>query len=449
MLEKFLSFILEHHLFSKNNKILLAISGGVDSIAMCKLFQLLKANEKFKTVEWAIAHCNFQLRGKDAEQDEKFVMQLAENYKVKFYSKKFETDEFSEDKKISIQMAARELRYEWLEKIRKNNNYDFIASAHHRNDTIETVLLNIIRGTGIKGLHGILPQQDKIIRPLLFTNRNEIIDFVHYNQLIYREDNSNLTNKYQRNKIRNQIIPLLKEINPELENTMIENTVRWKDAEQIYMNAIKIYEKEFLQKKNNEIFISILKLKKYQPLKTLLFEIISGFNFNIQQVEQIIKTFDKDPGKIFLSSSHRLLKDRNFLILSPIGNKTLDYFFIEKDEKNIELEDFQLKIKIIENKNFTITKSSNFACLDYEKLKFPLKIRGWNKGDYFYPLGMKKKKKKLSDFFVDQKISITEKEKIRVLFSEERVAWIAGYRIDDRFKITPNTKKIFILEKIS
>lgn len=414
------------------------MSGGIDSVAMVHLFSEGKFN-------FGIAHCNFKLRGNESDEDEKFVKKLSEKFYVPFFSATFDTGKYAEEKKISIQMAARELRYEWFEKVRKENGFDFIVTAHHLNDSIETVLMNIIRGTGINGLHGILPKQDKIIRPLLFAKRSEIEKFVSANNIEFRTDVSNESDKYVRNKIRNQIILLFKEINPSFEETMLENMERMKSVEKVYQQGVTSLRKKLLEFRGKEIFIPIRKLQKIFPSEFLVYEMLKEFNFNFHQVQQIVQSFESEPGKVFLSDTHRLLKDRNFLIISPMETDEITYSLIEENQKEVVLADLKLKIKVVENKNFQIPDKPEIACLDFEQLEFPLKIRRWSKGDYFYPLGMKKKKK-LSDFFIDRKLPLAEKEKVWVLFSGEKVVWVVNHRIDERFKITDKTKKIYTLE---
>jgi len=466
MLNTFIDFIHKKHLLQKNDKVLLAVSGGIDSVVMCELFHQA-------ALQFGIAHCNLKLRGKESDEDEGFVKQLAGKYvatattrKVEYYSEEFETQKYAKKEQISLQMAARHLRYEWLEKIRKNNGYLFIATAHHQNDSIETLLFNLIKGTGIAGLHGIQPKVGKLIRPLLFATKQEIEGFAKKNLLSFRQDSSNQSDKYVRNKIRNKVIPVLKEINPSLEDTFTDNIERFKDIELIYDQAIVAYKKQLYEYKvtdrrlpahrrlpDDEIFIPIRKLLKLSPVKTILYELLKDFHFNIEQVEQMISVFEKESGKIFLSSSHRLIKDRNFLIITPVKSQQPGICFIEEGQKSINVNGVRYKIKTVDNKKFKIptsnkvaTATTRIACLDYEKLSFPLQLRKWRKGDYFYPLGMRKKKK-LSNFFIDNKLSINEKEKCRVLLSGKKIVWILNQRIDERFKITGKTKKIYVIER--
>jgi len=426
MLNSFVAFTSQQKLFSEKHNILLAVSGGIDSVVMCELFHQSK-------IKFGIAHCNFQLRAKESDGDSAFVKKLGDKYKVDFFSKKFETNKFSERSGISIQMAARDLRYNWLEETRGKNGFDCIAVAHHKDDSIETFFINLLRGTGIAGLHGILPKQGNIVRPLLFATRQEIESFYKRNKLKHREDSSNQSDKYLRNKIRHRIIPELKKINPNIEEIISKDIERIKDVEQIYLETINAKKNEILKKENGRTLISVNKLKQLNSLKTYLFEFLREFNFSSPVIEDIIESFKKQSGKKFYSSTHQLVKDRENLIISERNEniKKLNLSFSVKDK----------------NKNFKFPVNKNIACLDHDLLQLPLKKRIWKRGDSFHPLGMKGKKK-LSDFLVDNKISITDKEKVQVLLSGNQIVWVIGMRIDDRFKVTEKTKKIHICELI-
>lgn len=439
MLNRFKKFIAEKNLFLSENRILLAVSGGIDSVVMCELFHL--SNFKF-----AIAHCNFQMRGKDSDSDEKFVKELAEKYKVKCFSKKFNTKKYAAEKKISVQMAARELRYEWFEKIRNENRLDYISIATQKNDEIETALLNFTRGTGISGLHGIFPKRGNIIRPLLFATRKEILEFAAEKKLRWREDKSNLSEHYLRNKIRHKIIPVLKEINPNLEQSFSETIEKIREAEEVFHQQIEDKKKEIFK---NEHCIEIHKLLQLSPLKTYLFEFLKPYNFNETVVEKIISSLKKQSGKKFFSETHFIIKDRKYLLINAdrVSNTVnIGEEIIYENTKRIN-SPLRLKFQIADKKDFKLIKDEKFAFLDYEKLKFPLVLRQWKSGDWFIPFGMKGKKK-ISDFLIDEKISLAEKEKIFVLVSFGKIIWVAGKRIDENFKVTEKTKKIFIAEKL-
>ena len=434
MLNEFIKYCKKEKLFSEDDKILLAVSGGIDSVVMAELFFLAE-------YDFGIAHCNFKLRGKDSDKDEKFVKNLATKFKVPFFIKRFDTYKYSDENKISIQMAARELRYYWFTELLEKEDYKYTATAHHRDDSIETFFINLIRGTGISGLHGILPKQGNLIRPLLFAGRDEIEVFKKENKIKFREDKSNLSDKYLRNKIRHKLIPVIKEIEPEIEKVMQKNISRFSETENIYFKEIEKREKKIVKKETGKIIISIDELRKLKSLKTYLYEFLLPFNFTFSDVENITISLEGISGKQFYSPTHRLLKDRNNLIIAPLSENEIQEFFIEKTDKGI-LSPLRLKIKI--EKNIELSSDKNIACLDYSKLEFPLILRKWKRGDVFVPFGMTGKKK-LSDFFIDQKLSIIQKEQIWLLCSGENIVWIVGHRIDNRYRITKNTKQVFKL----
>lgn len=443
----FLSYIKNQKLFIPSDKILLTVSGGIDSVVMCELFH--KAKLKF-----AIAHCNFQLRAKESDADELFVKQLAKTYNVEFFCKRFNTSSHADKQKSSIQMAARELRYEWFEDIRKKEKCQYITTAHHLDDSIETFFINLIRGTGIAGLHGILPKQGKIIRPLLFTNKKEIESFAKKNKLHYREDSSNASDKYVRNKLRHHVIPVFKELNPDFETSVNETIQRLKEVELIYKNEIENKRATIVKEEKSSITISIKHLKKLQPLSAYLYNFLKPYNFNASAVEAIIAGLDGESGKQFFSDTHRLIKDRELLIIesrkSEVGNRKLKNlkFKIKTGIKELIINEFKLRFKILQKTTNYELRTSNFiANLDFDKLRFPLEIRKWEKGDAFYPLGMKGKKK-LSDFFIDKKLSVNQKENTWLLTSKGKIVWVIGLRIDDRFKITDKTRKIYFAELV-
>ncbi len=438
LLEKFKDYIGQHRLFQRGDKVLLAVSGGRDSVVLCDLFHAAG-------FPFGIAHCNFQLRADESERDEAFVRKMASEYKAAFHVVKFDTSQYASQHKLSIQVAARELRYNWFEQVRGENGYAFIATAHHLNDSIETLLMNFFKGTGIGGLHGILPKQGRLIRPLLFAKREAIADYLQQRSLSFVEDSSNLSDKYTRNSIRLHIIPEIKKNFPELENNLADNIARFKEIEQLYRQGLEIHLEGLTEKRGEEIFISILKLQKSVPLNTVAYELFKPFNFNFLQAQQIIGMLGSESGRIIVSATHRLVKDRKWLIISPLqAVNDITYTLIEAGDRQVKAENIILKIQRIERAAFKLDSSGNAACLDLKKLSFPLVLRKWKQGDYFYPLGMKKKKK-LSRFFIDQKLSLPEKEKIWVVESDKRIAWVAGMRIDERFKITDHTENILKL----
>lgn len=450
MLNLLNSYITKEKLFSKTDRILLTVSGGLDSIVLCELFH--KAGFKF-----GIAHCNFQLRGDESDGDESFVEELAEKYNVRFHSASFDTSTFAKKNKVSIQVAARQLRYQWFDEIREQFDYKYIATAHHQNDSIETFFINLIRGTGIAGLHGILPKQNKIIRPLLFSTREQIEVFAKKGKLKHREDSSNASDKYVRNKIRHQLIPLLKELNANIERTISEDIQRLSDTEKIYKKEIDSKRSKIIKEEKGSIRISIKELKKLEPLETYLFEFLYPLGFNSATVNEIIASLNNQSGKKFISATYRLIKDRDFLIIEPYqvsgikyqvsGQKKEAKYSIKKSQKKITVENFEILCSSVNAKNHKLKVSDNIANIDFNKLHFPLEIRKWEKGDVFYPLGMKGKKK-LSDFFIDKKLSIPQKENTWLLTSNNQIVWVIGLRMDERFKITDKTSKIYSIQQV-
>lgn len=447
LLQEFLKNIQEHHLFQKNDYLLLAVSGGVDSVVLCEL--CFRAGFHFQ-----MAHCNFQLRGEESERDEKFVAQLAEKYRTKVFIKKFDTEKYAEENSVSIQVAARELRYDWFEQLMSDNRSltTHLLTAHHANDNIETLLMNFFKGTGIKGLQGILPKQGKIIRPLLFAKREEIELFARENNLQFVEDSSNNSDKYTRNYFRHQLIPSVEKVFPKAEENLMNNIERFGEIEILYQQSVQLHKKKLLEYKGNEIHIPVLKLSKTKPLKTILYEIIKDFGFTAHQTPEVLYLINSESGKYISSSTHRILKNRAWLIIAPLNTVESNHILIQENDTRIGFENGILKLKKYENRNEKLVDSMQVAMLDLKNIAFPLLLRKWKQGDYFYPLGMQSLpagrpgKKKLSKFFIDRKIPLTEKEKIWVIESNKKIIWVIGQRIDDRFKITEKTKGILEIQ---
>jgi tRNA(Ile)-lysidine synthase len=436
--DRFLNFIPQQNLFSRKDKLLLAVSGGIDSVVLCELCHQTD-------FDFAIAHCNFQLRGDESNRDENFVKQLAQKYNKEIFIKKIETEKYAAENKVSIQVAARDLRYEWFHEIvNAESTVHYILTAHHLDDNIETVLMNFFKGTGIAGLHGILPKQGKIIRPLLFASKEELKKFAVDNNLQWVEDSSNKSDKYARNYFRHQVIPLVEEIYPGAIHNLSANIERFREAETLYYQSISLHKKKLLQQKGNEIHIPLLKLKKSEPLRTIIYEIIKDYHFSPNQIEEIINLLDSESGKYIQSSSHRIIKNRNWLIISPNNLKEAENILID-EIGSWQLEFAKLHLDIRSSENYKLQITNTIAQLDADKVKFPLLLRKWKQGDYFYPLGMKKKKK-VARFLIDNKLSQTDKEKIRVIEMNKKIIWIAGMRIDDRFKITPQTKNVLLIQ---
>ncbi len=438
MLRNFKKFIAKEKLFEVNDKVLLAVSGGMDSVVMSYLFDAVGLN-------FGIAHCNFKLRGKASNDDESFVKQLAKQYNVPFHSTKFETEKIAGEQKKSIQVVSRKLRYEWFEKISKSHNYQFIATAHHQNDSIETVLYNFTKGCGIRGLHGIRSKQRNIIRPLLFTTRKEIEQFAKIEKIVYREDNSNTSDKYMRNRIRQQVIPVLQSINPSFEKSAIETIGRINETEAVFDWALDQLREKAIEVREDLIYINFNELPE-EGKATVLFEFLKPFGFNSDQCKQILFDHHPQSGSIYFSESHRATVDRSVLVINKIETELAIDYYIEKDESLFYTQHKSFNFNVLSDIPSTFTESKNVAFFDYDKLVFPLKLRRWEPGDIFHPLGMKGKKQKLQDFFTHQKLSIPEKEKIWIMESDSKICWIVGFRIDERFKITKQTKKCYKVE---
>ncbi|NVO03684.1 MAG: tRNA lysidine(34) synthetase TilS [Bacteroidetes bacterium] len=446
MLERFQQYIHSKDLFAKDEHVLLAVSGGIDSMVMVDLFK--KSGYNF-----AIAHCNFKLRGEESDQDEILVRQIAENHGVEIFVKHFETGLFAEKEKVSIQMAARELRYKWFRELLGEENFDYIALAQHKDDAIETFFINLTRGTSISGLHGILPKKNNVIRPLLFTSKKEISDFAKANNVKFREDQSNSSEKYVRNKIRHSILPIFKEINPSFLETMTENIEKIQFVEKVYFQYIQEQKQKLLIHDGEKYSILIHDLIRNINSSSFLFELLKDFNFNQSVVNDIFNSLDSQSGKSFYSSTHLLIKDREKLLISKIEfeNETdlkIEKIYIERDCSKIEIGRNCFKFEMVENNSdFIIDKISSKAFLDFDKLVFPLIIRKWQKGDSFFPFGMTQMKK-LSDFFIDNKVSLKEKDEILILCSGENIVWVSSFRIDNRYRITNSTKKIYCIDLV-
>ena len=437
MLDRFVEFVKGKELFAPQQKVLLAISGGIDSMVLLHLFE--KTGFKY-----GIVHCNFQLRGEESDGDEKFVKQQVLVHGVQSFFQQFETEEYARLNGISIEMAARELRYEYFEKIRSENDYDYIATAHHQDDLIETFFLNLSRKTGIKGLTGIKEKAGRIIRPLLYAGRRDIEKYASKNFIDFREDSTNKEVVYQRNFLRNKILPLFSELNPSFGKNILASIENLKEVENVYDFFISAETEKVISQSGEGLNFNIDALKNLEFPMLVLLETLKEYNFNPSVIEEIFNSLESESGKQFFSKTHRLVKDRGRLFVIPVSIDENQIFYIEKDD--IELfAPLALTIEKHSGEGFKISKEPNVACLDFDKLEFPLLVRKWKQGDYFQSLGMTGFKK-LSDFFIDEKIPVHEKENIWLLCSGKKIVWIMGHRIDNRFKITPNTKSVFQIE---
>lgn len=437
MFDEFQNYIQKNNLFNRKDRLLLAVSGGIDSMVMTHLFLKLRTNS-------GIAHCNFCLRDVESDLDEELVKNYAGENRIPFYQIRFNTKEHSVTKGISIQMAARELRYDWFEKIRKENDYDFIAVAHNLNDNIETLLINLTRGTGLTGLTGMKPVSNKIVRPLLFASRKKIEEYCSYYQIPFREDKTNAETKYTRNKIRHLVIPVLKEINPSVEETLNETAGRLAEIDEFVSGYIDGIRTRISVVKEKTTVFNIEKLLNLKAGKAVIFELFVPFGVTGAKSGDLSRLITGKTGKQVFTSSHRIVRNRNELIVSPLENDPQEYHEINIIEDFLKVPGI-LSAEILDGTtNYKIPDNQNIACLDLDKISFPVVIRHWEKGDYFFPLGMNHKKK-LSDYFVDRKLSRIKKEKILILESGGNISWLIGERLDDRFKVTDLTSKILLI----
>jgi tRNA(Ile)-lysidine synthase len=448
LLNSFLSHIAAENLVTRADRLLLAVSGGLDSVVLGDLC----ARSGF---DFAIAHCNFQLRGEESNRDEFFVRDFAAKLNKEIRVIKFETGKYADQKRISIQVAARELRYAWFLEILQEwksasdglDKPGYVLTAHHLDDNIETLLMNFFKGTGISGLHGIPPKKGHIVRPLLFARKQELEKYAIANKLSWVEDSSNNLDKYARNYLRHKIIPALTEGYPNLVNSLAENIGRFKDVEILYQQSIALHKKQLLEKKGSEIHIPVLKLKKASPRDAIIYEIIKDYDFSPHQLTNFLELLDSESGKYIQSASHRIIKNRKWLIIAPndpqqsehlVINEPGSYMFVN-GELIITPDPGSVQALGMQN------LKQGVEILDADKVCYPLLLRKWRAGDYFYPLGMNKKKK-LARFFIDSKLSKTDKEKIWILECNKKIILILGLRIDDRFKISPQTKNILNIE---
>ena len=437
MVKRFLRFVKKHGLINDGDRVLLAVSGGVDSLVMVHLFEAA-------SYAYGIAHCNFCLRGEASDGDAVFVEKLAKKLGVQFHLKNFDTGRIANERHISIQMAARDLRYQWFEGLSVQFGYNKVAVAHHLDDSIETVIYNLVRGTSIAGLRGILPKsRENVIRPLLEFEREELLAYARKNQIQWREDSSNAVTKYKRNYIRHELIPKFPELNPDFRTVMRDSLEKNREVEQVFLNSVGGLEKEILKKKEGEFFISKKSIREKGIGPYVLFHLIQAFGFNYHQCKDILEVMDLHAGKIFVSPSHRLLVDRSQLV---IYENRKEYVVNEGGVQELsigrnEINGAVVLIELLAMDEIEVKPDPNRAYLDADQIVLSLKVRKWQQGDWFVPLGMKGKKK-LSDFMIDKKIPLNLKDDIRVVLSGEDIVWVVGERIDDRFKVTGQTKRI-------
>lgn len=436
--DEFVDYAGVKSLFNSDTRILLAVSGGIDSMVMTHLFLRLGQ-------EIAVAHCNFSLRGEESDRDEELVKEFCTINKLPFFRVRFQTMEYASKKSVSIQMAARELRYGWFEKIRNGHDYDLIATAHNLNDNVETLLINLTRGTGLTGLSAMKPVSGTIIRPLLFATRDRIAAYCCDNRIDYREDSSNSLTKYTRNKIRHLVMPVLREINPSADVTISRVAGKLAALDEILQNHISGLRKEISENSEGNIIFSIAGLKSLKGSSSMIYELFLPYGITEDNSVSLHRLLDSTPGKQIFTKTHRILRDRDKIIVTPSEDQdlTLRIELDSPDELGRAPGIASAEI-IIAGPDSKIPRTPDVACIDLEKITFPLIIRRWQKGDYFYPLGMQNRKK-LSDYFTDRKYSGIKKEKAAILESDGKIVWIIGERLDDRYKVSQNTVRILVI----
>jgi tRNA(Ile)-lysidine synthase len=419
--------------FLGGSTLLLAVSGGVDSMVLCHLLKSLN-------YDIAIAHCNFNLRGEESDGDEKLVKEYTEKETLKFHVTVFDTVRFASDSKLSVQVAARQLRYIWFNELMADFGYKYLLTAHHLDDNIETLLINFTRGTGLEGLTGIPQQNENIIRPLLPFTRREIEDYAKQNNINWREDSSNATDKYLRNKLRHTVIPVLKELNPSFTDSFKNTINHLQQAQSLVEDASVIVYKQVVEEKEGQKHFNISQFKRLPNYKAYLYQWLHPFGFTAW--DDVYSLGEAQSGKQVVSGSHRLIKNRNVLILEPIKENDTAVYILNKDG----IMDYPIRLSV--NKVDTLPKDliKTAVYVDNEHIKFPLFVRKWQEGDYFYPIGMGGQKKKVSKYFKDEKMSLPEKEDIWLLCSGEAIVWIIGRRADERFKVTEETTQILKIE---
>jgi len=434
MLSKFQNHINAKFPFLKDAKLLIAISGGMDSVVLTCLSHKSGLNI-------ALAHCNFNLRGEESNGDEDFVLQLAEDLELEVFVENFDTELYAKDQKQSIQMAARELRYRWFLELAEQLGYDYILTAHHADDNFETFLINFTRGTGLEGLTGIPEVNGKFVRPLLPFSRDEVEMFAKENNIEWRDDSSNASTKYLRNKLRHEVIPILKELNPSLLQSFETTQSNLKDSQGIVAESVDAFLKKTLDISNeSQAKFKISEFKKKQNPKAYLFEVFKDFGFT--EWNDVLNLLDAQSGKQVLSEHWRLIKDRDYLLLSDINSKTFEKITVSETDKNVETPIGTLFFDEVESISET---GRHIIYVDKNELHFPLTLRTWEEGDVFFPLGMSGKKK-LSKYFKDEKLSLLDKEGTCLLCSGTDIVWVVGKRADARFKVTESTKRILKIQ---
>ena len=436
MLRRFLEYSEKEKLFGRGSKILLAVSGGIDSMVMAWLF-------REAGIEHSIAHCNFSLRGAESDGDEEFVAAWARTNGIPFFSTWFDTLTYAGMHKVSVQMAARDLRYEWFRTLVRSGGFDAVAVAHNLNDNAETFLINLVRGTGLTGLTGMSPRTGDVIRPLLFATREEIASFASAQGIGYREDSSNAETKYTRNRIRHRVIPELEKVNPGVLSAISETMKHLSSTSAIMDVYLSQLGSRIFRSSGETTEADISSLTSLNPPEPHIFELFRPYGLSPKQTGEVMALLVAGTGKSVYTSTHRLLNNRGMIIISPrIADVPEEYSFNTIDE--IRISGLFSDLRITEPTDEALPATHLTASLDLKRISFPVTVRHWKPGDRFMPLGMKRLKK-ISDFLIDLKIPVTKKEKVLLLLSGSEVMWVMGYRIDDRYRVTPRTERILVL----
>lgn len=436
MIEAFLKYIEENRLCRSGENILLAVSGGVDSVVMLHLFS--------KTdYPVAIAHCNFQLRGDESDGDEEFVRNLARKYHIPIFIKKCETQEYAKERGISIEMAARDLRYNWFEEVSKKQHFQKVAIAHNRNDDEETFFIKLLRGSGMSGLRGIPVQRDQYFRPVLFASRKEILAYAKKNKLAFREDSTNATDDYLRNRVRHHFLPYYDKKFPGGTEALHRSMEKLKEEELLFRQMLDEKKQQLLHKEGGSVVIEIAGLRKLSPLKIWFFYLLEPYGFNRSTSDQMVTAIDSGlTGQLFYSEQYTLLIDREKLVVKASRRRTPEEAVIKNPDGEME-KPLSLKWEIIKNNPaFSFEKNTNVAYFDADKLKLPLRLRHWQEGDRLIPFGMRGSKL-VSDYFIDEKIDRFEKEKVWLLVSGDKILWIVGHRASNLYRVRKQTHYIF------
>ncbi|MBP6611332.1 MAG: tRNA lysidine(34) synthetase TilS [Paludibacter sp.] len=436
MLKRIEKYIEKHQLLKTNATVVVGVSGGADSVALLHILMKLGYN-------CVVAHCNFTLRAAESDRDEDFVTQLAASWSLPLFKVKFDTLNYAKAQKISIEMAARDLRYNWFSQLLIDQKADAIAVAHHSDDNVETLLMNLTRGVGLHGLTGIPKRNNQVVRPLLCLSRAEILVYLQKNDLSFVTDSSNAENEYTRNKFRNQLIPLFETINPSFKSALNETSERMLEAELIYKEHIQDLISKISYSVEHELWIDKQKLHTYSYKKTLLYELLANYKFSNDTINRLSDLDQTQPGAVFYSETHLLLNDRTHFIVSPRNQTDKNSYLITKEGINSPII-ITIKERINDG---NIRKSPLVATVDASKLCFPLTLRRWNEADSFIPFGMKGRKK-LSDFFIDQKMNRLQKENCWLITSNNQIVWIVGYRADNQFRADETVRNLIELELI-